>query len=75
MFTKVPIVMRNKDNSDNYALFQALINIAHIVSVFPSDSGKVSSVRMLNNDTLLVSLPFAEFSGRLLELRKLTLDS
>lgn len=76
MFTKVPIVMRNKDTSDNHALlFQALINIAHIVSVFPSDSGKVSSVRMLNSDTLLVALPFAEFSGRLLELRKLTLDS
>jgi len=71
MFTKVPILM----HGDKPTQFDALVNIAHICTVFPYDNGRSCSVMMLDGGRLSINLPFAEFSERLLELRKLTLDS
>lgn len=74
MFTKVPVIMRNKE-SGNITEFFALLNIAHICTVFPYDEGRSCSVMLLDGGKVGINLPFAEFSERLLELRKLTLDS
>lgn len=74
MFTKVPILMTPKDGGRPIQ-FDALINIAHIVTVFPYDEGRSCSTMLVDGGRVSVNLPFAEFSERLLELRKLTLDS
>lgn len=70
MFTTVPIHM-SVSREGQQPKFDGVINVHHIVSVFPQTVGEqeMCSVMMMGSMKLTVALPFAEFSERLLELR------
>ena len=77
MFTKVEISMRDKSSSgkEEFIKLIIIVNVDQIMTVFPYDNGNTCSIMMINGDRLHATIPFEEFSQRLLELRKLTLDS
>jgi hypothetical protein len=72
MFTKVPVLLKT---SQKDIPFDALVNVANILTVFPNETGVGCSAMMVGGHKITIDMPFSKFSERLLELRKNPLDS
>jgi hypothetical protein len=73
MFTKVPVVLRVAQQEP--VSFDAIVNIANILTVFPDEKGTGCSAMMIGGHKLSIDMTFAALSERLLELRKSPLDA